>query len=312
MKPASPSIRPAAWQITLAFTLVYLSWGTTYVAIRRGVHTYQLPPMLFGGVRVGLAGVFLLGYLGVRGESLRLSWREFLWTAFLGALLFVGGNGFMTIAMRRIPSGMASVLGATSPLFMAVIESFWPWGERLSLRGWFGLLVGLGGLSWLVVSQPQTSAEVIEAAGVGLVLISSLSWALGSVILRHRRPHGSRLAAAAYQMAVGGGSLAILGLAFGEGGTLTSECFLPGAWLSFFYLLIVGSLIGFVAFNWLLGHVPAAQVGTHAYVNPMIAVLIGWLLDGEELTGPLLGGMAIILVGVAMVRRGSAGRARSR
>src|SRR5262245_2797136 len=139
-KPSSPH-RPAASAVALAFALLYLSWGTTYLAIKEGVR--DLPPALFGGVRVCLAGVLLAAYPALRGEPLRLPRRELLWTGLGGLLLFVGGNGMITAAEKTVPSGVASVLVATTPLLMALLETLWPRGERLSARGWLGLLVGL-------------------------------------------------------------------------------------------------------------------------------------------------------------------------
>src|SRR5689334_12671168 len=125
-EPANPSPRPAAWAIALAFLLVYVSWGTTYFAIRSGVHTYRLPPALFGGGRVCLAGLILLAYLGLRGESLALRRRELTWTALTGLVLFIGGNGLITFAMDRVPSAVAAVLVASTPLWIASLEGLWP------------------------------------------------------------------------------------------------------------------------------------------------------------------------------------------
>ena len=135
---------PSVWAITLAFSLVYISWGTTYLAIKEGVRT--LPPGLFAGTRIALAGLVLMSFLVLRGVSLRLSWRDFLVTAVASIFLFVGGNGLLTVAEKTLDSGMASVLGATTPMCMALVEAAWPGGERLAWRGWLGLLLGLGGV----------------------------------------------------------------------------------------------------------------------------------------------------------------------
>jgi drug/metabolite transporter (DMT)-like permease len=141
-------------------------------------------------------------------------------------------------------------------------------------------------------------------AGPLLVISSSILWALGSVILRHRRRSQSAFVSAGWQMLLGGLVMTLLGLVIGEAGLLHRDMFTPQAVYSFFHLLIVGSLIGFVAFNWLLGHVSTTLAGTYAYVNPVIAVLVGWLIGGEEITGWILGGMVVILVAVALVRMG--------
>lgn len=294
--------RPPVWMLVLAFALIYLSWGTTYLAIRKGVET--LPPCLFGGVRVLLAGLVLLGFLRLGGVSLRLSRRDFFWTAVVGLLMFVGGNGLITLGEIYVASGVASVLVATTPLGIACAELLLPAGERLRAVGWLGLLLGLGGVLLLLAPRVSTPESVFQDFGPLLILGSSLAWSVGSVLLRHKRANASPLAAAAYQMVVGGGSLTVIGLLAGEAGRLTPEQLTLSAVTAFFYLLVVGSLVGFVAFNWLLRHVSAALVGTYAYVNPIVAIAVGWLLNDEAVTGWTLGGMVVILSGVALVRAG--------
>ena len=295
-----PPQRPAAWAVALAFAVVYLSWGTTYFAIRKGVHDEHLPPALFGGVRVCLAGLLLLGYLAARGQSVRLTARDLRLVTLGGCILFVGGNGMITFAETTVPSGVAAVLAATTPLWIGLFGMLWPGGERLSRRGWLGLCVGLGGVLLLLSPRLRDPADFVRDLGPLLVLGSACCWSFGSVLMRHCRLAGSHLAAAAYQMAIGGACLALLGLACGEVRDLPGAI-TPGAAGAFGYLLVVGSLLGFVAYNWLLGHVAAAQVGTYAYVNPAVAVLIAWAA-GEEMTPWLLGGIAVILAGVALVR----------
>jgi drug/metabolite transporter (DMT)-like permease len=309
--PADPYFRPrpSPWKLVVAFALVYISWGTTYLAIKEGVKTEQLPPALFGGTRVCLAGLLLLGFLRLRGQSLRLPWRELGSVSLIGLLLFVAGNGLITVAEKTVPSGVAAVLVASTPLWMALLEMLWPRGERLCTRGWVGLLIGLAGV--LIVLAPKLQeAGSLQNLGFLLVLGSAGSWSVGALLLRYRRSRVSHLTAAAYQMAIGGGALALIGLAIGETRELTPEHLTPGAVFAFFYLLIVGSLVGFVAFNWLLGHVSAAQAGTYAYINPLVAILVGWLFGNEEISGWIIGGMAVILAGVGLVRSGGQHRKR--
>jgi drug/metabolite transporter (DMT)-like permease len=296
-----PHQRPAAWALLLAFSLLYLSWGTTYLAIKRGVKDEQLPPALFGGTRVCLAGLLLLGYVALRGERVRLSRRDLTGVALGGGLLFVGGNNFLAMAERTVPSGVAAVLVATTPLWIGLLESLWPGGERLTGRGWMGLFIGLAGVLVLLWPQLREPADLLGDVGPLLVLGSAATWSLGSVILRYWRVRASHLTGAGYQMLLGGGTLTVLGLVLGETRELPAQP-TPGAIGAFVYLLIVGSLVGFVAFNYLLGHVSAAHAGTYAYVNPVVAVLVGCLLDGEELTGWIVGGIGVILAGVALVR----------
>jgi drug/metabolite transporter (DMT)-like permease len=293
---------PARWSIVLAFSLVYLSWGTTYLAIKKGVEVF--PPALFGGARIALAGLLLLGYLAVRRQPLRMPLWDFLWTALVGVLLFVGGNGLITVGEKSVASGVASVLVATTPLWMALLEMLWPWGERLSARGWLGLFVGLAGVLVLLAPRLRQPAHLLADAGPLLVLGSSFAWSTGSFILRYRRLQGTHLSVAAYQMLVGGVSLLVIGLLLGEDQELDPQRFTPQGVYAFFHLLVFGSLIGFVAYNWLLGHVSAALAGTYAYVNPLVAILVGHLLDREPITGWILSGMVVILAGVALVRSG--------
>jgi drug/metabolite transporter (DMT)-like permease len=304
---AAPERRPAAWALALAFAVVYLVWGTTYFAIREGVRT--LPPALFGGVRIASAGLLLFAYLRLRGQPLRLPRRDFLVAAIVGGLLFVGGNGLVTYAEVTTDSGVTSVLVATTPLWIALAEMLWPGGERLTARGWVGVLTGLVGVLVLLAPRLGEPQAFLRDLGPLMVLGSASAWALGSLVLRRERRAGSHLVSAAYQMVLGGGGLALVGLATGEAGRMTSDRLTPAAVAAFVYLLVVSSLLAYLAYTWLLQHVSATLAGTYAYVNPAVAVLVGWLLGGEPITGWLVGGMAIILAGVALVRAG--GRTKS-
>jgi len=294
---------PSVWAVNLALGIVYVSWGTTYLAIGEGVR--YLPPWLFSGVRLTLAGLLLAGGLAVVRQPMALSRREFLSVLVGGGFLFVGGNGMITIGQMTVPSSMASVLVASTPLWLALLETIWPWGERLAVAGWLGLLVGLGGVLLLLAPELYEMRVAAHLHGVALVIGSSFCWALGSFILRRQRIMQAHLAAAAYQMLLGGMVLTGIGLAVGEAERLTAEMFTAQAVFAFFWLLAVGSLAGFVAYNWLLAHVSSTLAGTYAYVNPAVAVLVGALIGGETITGWLLAGLAVILAGVALVRAGS-------
>jgi drug/metabolite transporter (DMT)-like permease len=290
------------WALVLAFGLVYLSWGTTYLAIREGVK--DLPPALFGGVRITSAGLLLFSYLALRRQPLRLPPRDLLWLALVSLLLFVGGNGLITWGEMTVESGTASVLAATTPLWLGLLELIRPRGERLNVWGWLGLLAGLVGVL-LLLPLPQDLGQLFQQPGPFLVIGSAFCWAFGSIVLRSRSRRGPHLTTAAYQMVIGGGSLALTGLLCGEASQLTPERFTSTAVFAFFYLLVVGSLVGYLAYTYLLRHVSATLAGTYAYVNPAVAILVGWLLGGERLTLAVLGGMAAILTGVALVRAGA-------
>lgn len=304
MNPANapPERRPAAWALVLAFAVVYVVWGTTYFAIKEGVRT--LPPALFGGLRIASAGGLLFAYLRLRGESLRLPRRALFVAAVVGGLLFVGGNGLVTVAEETVDSGVASVLVATTPLWIALAEMFWPGGERLTVRGWAGVLTGLAGVLVLLAPRLGQPQAFLRDGAPLLVLGSAASWAVGSLVLRRERRGASHLVSAAYQMVLGGGGLALIGVLTGEVERLTADRLTAAAVLAFFYLLVVSSLVAYLAYTWLLRHVSAALAGTYAYVNPAVAVLVGWLLGGEAVTGWLVGGLVVILAGVTLVRAG--------
>ena len=303
MTALPPVRRPPPWAVPLAFTLLYLCWGTTFLAIRIGVQYY--PPALFGGTRVGLAGVLVLAFLGWRGQSLHLARRELIWAAFIGFILFVGGNFLITAAMKHVPSSAGAVLAATSPLWVALLELLWPWGERLTSRGWIGLLAGFAGV--VIVFIPKLQEEphlLINEIGPLLVLASAFSWAIGTFLLRRQRGRSDHLTTAAYQMVFGGLFQCLVGLVLGEARELREDPFVAAGIGAFFYLLVFGSLIGFMSYTWLLGHVSGTQVGTYAYVTPVLAILVGGLIGNENITPWIIGGMACILGGVALLRTG--------
>ena len=300
MDPGTREGTPSRWKIILAFAAIYSSWGTTYLAIRMGVEDF--PPALFSGARLSLAGLLVLGFLALRGQPLRLRLREYLWMLGVAVLLFVCGNGLLTWAETYVSSGVASVIVATIPLWIALLELFWPHGERLTPVGWIGLLLGLIGVLILLAPGLESPTALWQEKGPLLVLCSAICWALGSLVVRHRRVHVDHLLAAGYQMVFGGLVLVVIGLLLQEHREISAASFRTRGVVAFFYLLIVGSLIGYIAYNWLLRHVSAAMVGTYAYVNPIVAILVGWLFHDGEITLPLLAGMGVILGGVALVR----------
>jgi drug/metabolite transporter (DMT)-like permease len=309
MTHAAPLKRPAVWSVILAFTSLYISWGTTYFAIKVGVAT--LPPALFAGSRLALAGLVLFIFQAARGQRLGMPWRELIGAVFVGVSMFVFGNGLVNLAEKSESSISAAVLVATTPIWFALLEALWPSGERLTFAGWLGLGLGLAGVLVLCAPRLLEKDDFFVDAGPLLILGSAFSWAVGSFVLRRRRRDtSSHLLTAAYQLMIGGGTLTLVGLILGETRELSAASFTTPAVFSFFYLLVVGSLVGYVAYNWLLGHVSGAMVGTYAYVNPVVAILVGWQLGKEELSPWILGGMAIILAGVALVRVGGLRGAR--
>ena len=291
---------PSAWAIATAFGLIYLSWGTTYLATSVSMKDLQMPPALFGGVRLLLAGIILLTYQGCRGQSLKLTVGDALRLLPVSVCFFLMGNLFINLAQRDVPSGVAAILIATTPLWIGLFEMFWPRGERLSWRGWLGLIVGFTGIVIAMAPQVEGGFDLVKDYPSLLVLASAASWALGSLLSRHWPAQLTHLTSAGFQMVMGGFLQTALGTILWEWPSFIAKISGPSL-AAFAYLLIVGSLTGFVAFNWLLGHIPAAKVGTYAYVNPVIAVSIGCFV-GEPIHDWLFVGFAVILVGVYLVR----------
>lgn len=290
------------WGIALAFGIMYVAWGTTYLATQKGVRDEHLPVYLFGGTRIGTAGLILLLFQAFRGKPLAPRLRELPGLLGISFLLFVLGNGLIARAQRTVDSGMAAVLVATTPLWIGLLAMLWPGGERLRPRGWLGLGVGLLGVLCLLSPRLTDLDVLLSDLGPLLILVSAVCWAAGSLFLRHRPRSSDHLSSAAHQMICGGLLMLLTGLAIGETDQLPDHI-TSGAVFAFTYLLIVGSLLGYVAFHWLLAHVPASKVGTYSYVNPVIAVFVGWF-DNEPVTAPILAGIGVILLGVFLVRQG--------
>lgn len=287
--------------VALAFASIYLTWGTTYKAMSIGVRDEGLPPLLFGGSRILMGGMLLWIIQAFRGESLRLTLREAGLLGLVGTILFLGGNGLITIGLRSVPSGMTAVVAATTPLFMSCFALLLPHGDRLTYRGWAGLLLGVLGV--LVLMQGRQSSSVpIQWYDVAFCFGSACAWAIGSLLVRHLHLGLPRMSSASYQMIFGGFAQIALGCMLGEGNRLPAQI-TPTALGAFLYLLFVGSLWGFIAFSWLLAHVSAAKVGTYAYVNPVIALLIASFF-GEHLDRCIIGGAVVVLLAVFLVRGG--------
>lgn len=285
--------------ITLNFLAVYTLWGSTYLAIRFGVR--DLPPALMAGTRFTIAGALLLAWLRWRGVPLPPR-SLFVPIAVTGMLLMFGGNWLVTWAELTVPSGMAAVIVANLPFFVAGIEAVRRDGERLPPVGLLGLLIGFGGM--LILMWPKLAGLGGGARGLGdfkgelALLLANLCWAWGSIYARRRIRGIPPLMGAALEMLVAGLALLGAGLLLGEAPHfhLTTTAALALAWL-----IVAGSLCGYTAYIWLLHHVPPAKVSTYAYVNPIIAVLLGWLVLDEALDWRMAAGTAVILGGVAVV-----------
>ncbi len=281
--------------VWIAYIAVCIFWGSTYLAIRIGVQ--ELPPMLFAGIRFLIAGGITLAFANFKKLSYPSRVQDFKAFSIIGLLLLFGGNGLVVMAEQWVHSGVASLLVATVPLFMALIEYFFIRKERLSWKGWAGLFVGFAGVGILVMADDLTSA--VNPLGALLLVLACLCWAGGSVYSKTLKPTGSVVTHIGIQMVAGGVALTATGLVLGEAGRFHPTGTGIGAMA---YLIVFGSLIGYSAYIYLLQKWPAARVGTYAYVNPVIAVLLGALVLGEKLTFSVMIATAVILLGVLLVQ----------
>ena len=284
----------------IAYLLVCTVWGSTYLAIRIGVG--HLPPFLFAGVRFLVAGLLLGGLAMLAGVRLPARARDWRTLAITGVFLLVGGNAVVVWSEQYVASGMASVFVAAMPLWAALFEALVPGGKTvLTWRLGVGLALGFLGSALLA---GVTTHELLTAGlrGPIALTLASASWAMGSVYWKRHPTQVSPYAAAAVQMAIGGGLLTALGLALGEG----PAWHLEGAGLgAIAYLVVFGSIVGYTAYAYALEHASATIVGTYAYVNPVVAVLLGWLVLQEPVTARMLAAMGLILGAVLWIQLAS-------
>jgi len=288
------------WQLLGGFLIIYVVWGSTYLAIKWGVQS--IPPFAMASMRFLLAGGALYAFTRWRGAPAptRLEWRD---SAIVGALLLFVGNGAVSWASQRVSSGLSSVLVATVPLWLVLCEA-WQ-GKRPRAMQLLGVLVGLVGVGLLVLPSSRAAAGArggaVDPLGAAALTLGSLSWTVGS--LYSRASHQARPAALAIamQMLAGGALLSLLALVTGDWGRLHPSTVTTTSALSLLYLITFGSLIGFSTYMWLLKVASPAAVGTYAYVNPLVAVLLGVALGGERLPATAYLAMGVIVGGVALV-----------
>jgi drug/metabolite transporter (DMT)-like permease len=303
---ATTGIEPKQGRIVAAFAAVYLIWGSTYLAIRFAIET--IPPHLMASARFLAAGAILYGWARLRGAP-RPSLQNWRAAAIVGGLLLLGGNGAVVWAETRVPSGVTSLLVATVPIWMALIESLRNGGRRPATAVIAGLVLGLGGLALLLA--PGKLAGRVDLLGAGALLVGSFSWAFGSLLSRTASLPKSGFLAAAMEMIAGGVWLLLFGLLTGQAGSLTLSALSMKSLVSLGYLIVFGSLVGFTAYIWLLGATTAARVSTYAYVNPVVAVLLGWAFAGEPMTLRTALAAAVIVAAVALIIRYGARHTRS-
>jgi len=291
------SERQFRFRVALAFALVYVFWGSTYLGIRIAIE--HLGPELMTGIRFPVAGAILLAACALTGRRVSITARDFLHQGIVGILLLSVTNVTLTWAEQYIRTGLASLLVASIPIWFLVLDTWILRGERLSARGLVGIALGAVGtvvLLWpkLVSSTARGRMELFASV---CLMASSLVWAVGSVLARRWQGSMDAFTATGWQMSIGG--VLNLGIAFLLGEPAKAQWTLRGLG-AIAYLVVFGSLVGYTAYIWLLKHVPTSKVGTYAYVNPVIAVFLGWYFLGERVDGYIAAGTAIIIVAVAL------------
>ncbi len=290
----SSAAAPSRALLIVAFTCVYVIWGSTYLAIRVGVESF--PPALLAGLRFTIAGSGMLAALALAGRRIRLRRTELRALAVIGAFLLVGGNGLVVWAERLVPSSLAALIVATVPLWMAGLATLPPWREPLGTGALLGLALGFAGVA--VLMSPAFTDTHGDSRGVLALALASLSWSCGSLYARRAALRIDPLLATAWEMLLGGCML--LAIALFTGARLPAQPRLAAV-AALLYLISFGSWVAFTAYVWLLANAPAAKVATYAYVNPVIAVLLGWWLLAEPITPIVIAGSVLIVIAVMLV-----------
>lgn len=282
---------PLAWG---ALGIVYVVWGSTYLGI--GIVIETIPPLLGGALRFLIAAVLLAGFVAVRQgpSALKAPARSLGSAALVGLLLLTGGNGMVALAEQHISTGLTALLVAAVPLWLVVFRA--ASGDRPPVRTLLGVATGFAGVALLSLLNHGGSGS---ALGIAIILAASLSWSVGSFLSGRLPMPKNALVTSVYEMAAGGVALSVLGLARGEHFDVAQVS--GRSWLALAYLVVFGSLVAFTSYSWLLGHAPISLVGTYAYVNPAVAVVLGALILNEHVTGTVLLGGIVIITGVGIV-----------
>jgi len=289
---------PPAWKTLLAFAIIYFVWGSTFLFIRIGVH--EVPPFLFAALRFLIAGLVLYIWMLVQGER-SPTIRQWTSASILAILIFVLDYGLLFWAEQRVPSGLAAVMLATIPVFMALSEIILLRTQRLTVRLALALLIGIAGVAVLVTRSLNLGGAPIDTMGAVALIIAAISWSIASALSRKLSLPSSKVMSSGAQMLAGGIFLTIAATALGEFRNFHPATVSRQAWLSLLYLIVAGSIIGFTAYVWLLHHQSPTKVGTYAYVNPVVAVLLGYFLGGESLGLRAILGTLFVLISVLII-----------
>jgi drug/metabolite transporter (DMT)-like permease len=286
------------WKTLLAFAIIYFVWGSTFYAIRIGVQ--EVPPFLLAAMRFLIAGAALYGWTQARGER-SPSGREWASVALVAFLIFVLDYGLVFWAELRVASGLAAVMLATIPAFMALSEIFILGTQKLSLRLVVALLIGLGGVAVMVSRSLNLGGTPIDRVGAAALIVAAMGWSIASALARKLPLPESKVVSSGAQMLAGGVFLAAISCALGEYRNFHAASVSRGAWIALAYLIVAGSIIAFTAYVWLLHHESPTKVGTYAYVNPVVAVVLGYFLGGEELGLRTILGTLFVMISVVVI-----------
>ena len=289
--------RPPTSAFVAAFAALYIIWGSTYLGIRVAIET--MPPFAMAAVRFLLSGAVLFAIVRLQGAALPTvkQWKD---NAVVGTCLILGGNGLVAWAEQYVPSGITALIIGIQPVFMVLTEWAWRGGQRPSPGLFVGMALGFVGVG-LLAAPWEAAGAPISIPGVVAILFACVSWAFGSIYSRHAKPAAPPFVAAAAQMLCGSVALAVVATARGEWQTVQLDAISARSWWAFLYLVLVGSLVGFSTFVWLMKHSTPARVSTYAYVNPIVAVFLGWLVLKEPVSPQTVLSAAIIVGAVAIV-----------
>jgi drug/metabolite transporter (DMT)-like permease len=289
--------RPA-WKTLLAFAIIYFVWGSTFLAIRVGVR--EVPPFLLAAMRFFVAGLVLYVWTLARGER-SPSARQWLSACAVALPFFVLDYGMLFWAEQRVPSGLAAVMLAMIPVFMALSEIIFLRTQRLTIRLAVALLIGIGGVAVLTIRGLDVGGAAIDTAGAAALITASITWSVASVLTRKLPLPESKVMSSGVQMLAGGVFLTLTAAALGEFRNFHPSAVSRGAWFSLAYLIVAGSIIGFTAYIWLIHHESPTKVGTYAYVNPVVAVTLGYFLGNETLGLRTVLGSLFVLISVVVI-----------
>jgi drug/metabolite transporter (DMT)-like permease len=304
----SSAAEPSPVRLLLAFAAIYVIWGSTYLAIRFAIET--IPPLMMAGARFLVAGGVMYTWARARGIAHPTSrqWRD---AAIAGALMLVGGNGAVVIAEQWVPSGLVALLVAAVPFWMVLLD--WGWGSRTkpTARVGVGLAAGIGGVALLAGAPGAGAGGPLEFVGAVMVLFGALSWATGSLYSRYTIAPPQPRMWVAIQMLAGGAMFLPLSAARGEWGSFDLVAVSPKSLLALAFLIVFGALVAYSAYIWLLSVSTPARVGTYAFVNPLVALLLGWALANEPLTVRSAVAASVIVCAVIIITTGASGRKTS-